>query len=561
MGRRSLGVGRSPLGATPALLLVLLLVISPRARADGSNDRFFPNGGQRGTTVSLSFPGMASVESATLVVDGLGVKPVGPFLKGAGKLEIAADAEPGLRQVRLVGPKSATAPRPFLVGTLPVLLEAAEPNDSLEKAQKIDQLPVVVNGALNKGSDVDAYRVSLKKGDCLIAASESRRTAAPTNLALHVRDLSGREIPTEWDFHRRDPWYACAIPSDGEYVVQLNEVTNNMGGGGDDTLYWVTLTTGPWLDYVIPPGARRGAAAHLTFTGWNFGKAGPGTLTGDVNVPSDAGPEFAASAGGAPNSLPLATGDRPEISETEPNDTAAQAQAIEVPVTVNSVFAARGDRDCYRFQAQKGKTLDLRVDARELDSYADPVLLLQDTAGKTLETADDQQASRDPRMVWTPPADGTYTVVLRDVAVASRGGPTFYYRITIAPVEPELRLSVTEPMLLLKPGGKVELTVTVHQTFQTGEVTLQVEGLPPGVTAEPVKVKPQPDRKSSSQAKLVLNAAAGAVPAFGLIRVTGTAAGSAPLRTEARWMITGDGGWGFGTGSTTTLVAIITPPA
>jgi hypothetical protein len=119
------------------LLLALLLLLPASTHADGPAERVFPPGGQRGTTVTLTFPGMERVDSAALLVDGAGLKPLGPFLKGVGKVEIAADAEPGVRQLRLVGPKSATQPRPFAVGVFAEVLER-EPNDTFETAQRLE---------------------------------------------------------------------------------------------------------------------------------------------------------------------------------------------------------------------------------------------------------------------------------------------------------------------------------------------------------------------------------------------------------------------------------------
>lgn len=177
-----------------------------------------------------------------------------------------------------------------------------------------------------------------------------------------------------------------------------------------------------------------------------------------------------------------------------------------------------------------------------------------------LDSADDAPTSRDPRLLWTAPADGSYRLTVRDLAGAGRGGPQFYYRLSVAPLEPELRLTAAQPTALVRPGAKVELTVSVFQAFQPGAVTVRVEGLPKGVTAEPVSVKPSPDRAQTMQAKLVLTAAADAAPGFAPVRVIAAAGGASPLEAEARWMMTGDGGWGYGTGSTGMLVVLVTPP-
>ena len=542
------------------LLLSTLFLIPAAAYADGAAERVFPPGGQRGTTLTLTFPGMEKVDSATLLVDGAGLKPLGPFLKGVGKVEIAADAAPGVRQVRLIGPKTATQPRPFAVGTLPEVLEV-EPNDTFEKAQRLEHLPLTLNGSIPKSGDVDIYRVSLKKGDFLVAASESRRLAGPVYLALYVRDPQGHSIPVDVDNRKIDPVFTCAIPADGDYFIELCDVTSNMGTIDESCQYRVHLTTGPWLDYASPPSATRGTTAHLSLHGYNLeGKTGPGVLTLDQAIPANAGERFSFSASGAPNSLELLTTSQAEGAEAEPNDTPDHAQELQLPAAIHGDFGRRGDVDRFRFTAKAKETLLIDVDARELGSLADPQFVLLDAAGKMVLSVDDAEGSRDPKAVWTVPADGTYTVVLRDLAGASRGGPSSYYRLSIGAAKPEISLLAKEPALVLKPGAKAEWNVVVYQAFQPQPLTLRVEGLPSGVTAEPAKVNPHPATYTNqTQVKITLTAAAGAAPGSTPVRIVAVGADGAPV-AEAVWMLTGDGNQPLGSGSTHQLLVLVPTP-
>src|SRR4051794_13313745 len=91
-------------------LIAPIVSCSPARSQFEAADHLYPAGAQRGTTVSLTFSGMADAETATLLIDGPGIRPLGPFLKGAGKVEIAPDAAPGARQLRLVSAKKATNP-------------------------------------------------------------------------------------------------------------------------------------------------------------------------------------------------------------------------------------------------------------------------------------------------------------------------------------------------------------------------------------------------------------------------------------------------------------------
>jgi len=504
--------------------------------------------------------------TSVLVADGAGVKPVGPFLKGVGQVEVAADAQPGMRQVRLVGAKKATTPRPFLVDPTPTLLdvEVADKkaaNDRLSQAQRIETLPIALNGSLAKSQDIDVYRLTLKKGDCLVAASESRTIAAPTNLGVFLRDLEGRKLPLQLEYRKRDPVYWCIVPADGDYQLQLFEVTNNMGDVGEQTLYRLAVTTGPWLDYVLPAGGPRGSTARVTASGWNLaGKPGPGTVEASVPIPADAPNPFPVAAEGAPNSIPLAVGDYAEALEKEPNNTPEQAQPLSFPATINGGFQERGDVDRYRLAVRAKETLTITVEARDLDSYADVTVRILDTSGKTLISEDDMRTSRDPQLTWTARMDGDYSIEVRDLAGGSRGGPTSFYRLHVTTVQPRLEVVAREAVVTVKPGAKVDLPVTVFQLYQPGEVTLQVEGLPAGLKAEPVKVKPSPDRENSSQTRLVVTADAGAAPGFAMVRVIATTAGERPLTAVATWALTGDGGWTYGTGKTDRFVVLVPTP-
>lgn len=538
------------------LALAALLLLAAPAWAQDMN-RLFPLGGQRGTTVALQFPGMDKEESAKLLVDGPGIEAKGPFVKGAGEVVIAPDAAFGVRQLRLVGAKTATQPRPFAVGPLPEVLEK-EPNESASQAQPLT-LPVTLNGGIKAGSDTDLYKLTLKKGDFLVISGESRMLAANTYLGFYLRDPAGRSLSTSLDVRRMDPVCTFQAPEDGEYLLQLYDVTGNMGSVDAGSYYRLFLTTGPWLDYALPPSAARGAGTRVTLHGWNLGgKAGPGTATVDFSAPAEGEKAWLAGAG-APNAVSVALTDGPVAAEAEPN-TAAAPQVLTLPVAVSGAFQERGDVDAFQFTAKAKDRLLIDVTAREWSSFADPTLSLRDAAGKTIQNVDDADRTRDPRLVWTVPADGTYTVVLRDVAGSSRGGPSSFYQLRIAPAEPQLSATVEEPTVTVKPGAKAELTVRVTQSYQPGEVTVRVEGLPAGVTAEPVKTPGLPTREGSAQVKLSFTAPAGAAPTSAPIRIIAETGGEKPLRSAATWQRTGDGGTPLGSGSTTVLLVLVPAP-
>ena len=99
---------------------------------------------------------------------------------------------PGVYWLRAYNAEGASGLRPYIVGTLPEVMEK-EPNDEPRKAQKIEGSTVVVNGKLEKNGDVDCFAVELKKGQTLVASLEAHDTLrSPMDGMLQV--LVGRRL-------------------------------------------------------------------------------------------------------------------------------------------------------------------------------------------------------------------------------------------------------------------------------------------------------------------------------------------------------------------------------
>lgn len=497
------------------------------------------------------------------MVDGAGLKGVGPFKKGVGKIEVAADAAPGVRHVRLAGAKGVTSPRPFAVGALPELLEK-EPNGAPVQAQRIETLPVTINGVLPTRGDLDLFAVTLKQGECLVVAGESRALGAPTNLLARVRTADGQALVQQVDHRTRDPLFGFTAPADGEYFVELQDVLNNYSNVNADYVYRITLTKGPWLDAVFPPGGQRGQVTRFRFTGWNLaGKNGPATVEAEVAIPAEAPPSYEISAAGAANRLTVAAGDHAEITEQEAQPAAGapaiEPQRVTPPVIVNGAFGERGDLDRFRITARKGDRFRLDVDARQIGSFADPLLSVRDMKGASLSTDDDARGGRDPRLEWTAPADGDYTITLRDIASGSRGGPEFFYRLSIAPPAPELRATIPDPTLTLAPGKTVDLAVKITGALIPEPVQVSVEGLPSGVTAAPVTITLGKSGTGSVDAKLSLAATPGATPGSSLLRIV-VKGGGLTAPATATWVLATDRSGTLAEGSTERPALIIPAP-
>src|SRR5438552_2362245 len=104
---------------TRAALLVAALLPAAVAAAPPSVTYLYPAGARRGTTVEVTAAGNFERWPVRAWADRRGVE-VRPA-KDPGKLSVtvAADVVPGVCWVRLYDEQGASAPRPFLIGTLP----------------------------------------------------------------------------------------------------------------------------------------------------------------------------------------------------------------------------------------------------------------------------------------------------------------------------------------------------------------------------------------------------------------------------------------------------------
>ena len=184
--------------------------------------------------------------------------------------------------------------------------------------------------------------------------------------------------------------------------------------------------------------------------------------------------------------LPLRVSRLPGTIETEPNDEPKQARAAAIPGVLHGVLGKPGDQDHFRVTLKKGQLYQLAAETHTIGSPADVELVLLDAAGKEVSRADD--SGRDEaRMNISPPADGDYTLVVRELV--NWGGPEFAYAIRFQPRPPSLSLSSGVTRIALPQGTRQPLPLSLGQTAVKGDVSLKLLGAPKGVTIKITEVK------------------------------------------------------------------------
>ena len=511
-------------GSLGALALILALARASFA-APPTLDHLFPAGAARGTSVEVTAAGKFDRWPARGWASSPGLRIEAGAEKGKLRVDVAADAAPGVHWVRLVDDEGATAPRPFVVGILPELAES-EPNDEPKGAQRIDRPAVTVNGRLAKTGDVDGFAVRLRRGQTLVASMEAhRRLGSPMDGVLQVATPDGFVLAHVDDDNDRDPRLVFEAPADGDYVVRafafpFVQTSTIRFAGAASYVYRLTLTTGGFVDHAFPPVVSRSGPGSVEVMGWNIPEAARRLEvepSGDSEADDADGPvRLEHPLLGNPAEVRVVAG--PAIVEAEPDD-ARHPQPITLPVAIAGRLDPPRDVDGFAFAATKGQRVGFRLESRSLGLPPDAVLRVADASGASLAEVDDAQGGFDPEIRFTAPADGTYTLTVRDLN--GRGGPRHAYLLTAGNPPPDFALTLKADQFALAAGKPTEVVIAVDRREGYAEaIEVGLADRFDGVIAAPVTSHPSGPSARSVTLKLIPCECARTGP----IRVVGVAA-------------------------------------
>jgi hypothetical protein len=464
-------------------LCVLCVFCGESSSAPPNVTHFYPAGGRRGTTVDVTAGGTFERWPVQVWASDKAITATAEKEKGKLSVQIAADAVPGVYWLRLHDEQGASTLRPFVVGTLPEVLEK-EPNDEPARAQSIS-LPAVVNGRLEKPGDVDVFAVTLKRGDTLVASVDAFRSLrSPMDGVLQVLSPDGFVLDQNNDWSGLDPQVVYTVPKDGTYLVRLFAFpavadASIRLSGGETFVYRLTLTTGGFADFPVPLAVERKPGSTVEIQGWN--------------IPAE------ARRLPVPVDQEVATVFHPRLAnpvqvrvEKHPCLDARPDGPLTPPFSLTGRLMKPGDVGKVAVSAKKGQALSIRVESRDLGLDVNPVIRVLDATGKQLATAEPKAINKDADLSFTPPADGVYTVEVRDLHAG--GGPRFVYLLRVAAPEPDFELTVTADRFALKPGTPLDIPVTIARKGGFArDAEVIAEALPAGVSAAVVPPAGKPD--------------------------------------------------------------------
>ncbi|WP_202920315.1 PPC domain-containing protein [Urbifossiella limnaea] len=465
----------------------------------------FPAGGPRGGTVEVTASGTFDPWPAKVWVSRPGLTVTPAKDKGKFTVAVAADAAPGVYWLRAHNADGASPLRPFVVGTLPEIVES-EPNDETAQAKVIDAPGVVVNGRLAKAGDVDSFAVALKQGQTLVASVAANDTLkSPMDGVLQVVSPGGFVVDQNNDRRGMDSQLTFTAPAAGTYVVRLFAFPATPDSsirlfGSDACVYRLTITTGGFAEFATPLAvAPDGGIVEVT--GWNVPDAAR-----RLTVPK-----------GEPGPVDLF---HPLLGNT--------IRVRRESGTVTGKVESAGAPFETTVAGRKGQPLAVRAESRAVGLDVNPVVRVLGPDGKQLARAEPGKLHSDTALTFTPPADGEYRVAVSDLyGAAGRRG---VFLLKVAAPEPDYDLSVPADRIAVPPGKSVDVTVKVaRRNGFSKPVEVVAEGLPEGVTL----ATKAPAGKADPNA-VVVSLSAGKAGVSGALRLVGRVAGEPALSRPAR---------------------------
>ncbi len=525
----------------PALLIAMplwaaALVGTLRAQIPNPRlDAVFPPGGQIGTEVEVRVSGGNLEGPASLLVSDpdIAAEPVasdaGEAQPGLFRISIPEARKPGVVELWVHGAYGISNSRLFAIGARSEFADHA-PSSTPGKAHPVSLGTTVHGRALEKARC--HYRVFVLEGQRLIVSCLARELDSAIEPVLELYDSQGRLVAR--DLRGRILDHRPGV-SQAFHVA----IHDRLYRGGDAYFYRLAIHAGPHIDHVLPLSVAPGGPRDLILLGRNLPEAEPAGVALDSGLPLEraavrtevpfpegtgelAGlrhlyPGFplhrslpAAALGLLEDPLPLRLGIAPRQGTAEAPLSGEEDQVLEPPVSVTGLFHPAGDRDAYRFRAEKGKRYRIEVRSSRLGYPTSPMVEVEgrDAQGeaRSLLTLNPSFANLGdaafPLHAWDcsgwfqAPGTGEYTLAVRDLFNQGGSDAQRLYELCIREPRPGFRAvsvaqsalhrniarnALVEPLTLL--SGQV-LPVRIHLERIDGfggPVRLAAGKAPPGI--------------------------------------------------------------------------------
>ncbi len=382
-----------------------------------------PPGGQTGTTIEVLATGKHEDWPPDFWVSRKGLTIEALEKSGQLKITIAKDAQPGPVLVRLLGQKGISIAHTFVISQQEETLES-EPNNHLAEAQKIEKIPALINGRLQKKGDTDFFQFHLKKGETLSAKLDGYSLYSSIDAFLHILDPRGYELAVASDTHNLDPHLVYTARQNGMHTLQVLAVTSKAStsiqyAGDENSVYRLKLSLGK-------PSSPPPSAEHT------------------------------------------------ELSPTK---------VLNVPSSLAGIFKLPDETDTYQVKVSKGTSAHIHVEAHSLQFPTDTVLEVYNGEKLIKEVDDEDRNSPDAGYLLKSGTDTPYTLKIRERY--GNAGENYKYRLSINEPKPSFEPTIAKDIHEAKLEKKLEIKINLNRkNGHKQPLKVKLSGLPEPICAE-----------------------------------------------------------------------------
>ncbi|MEZ6131575.1 MAG: PPC domain-containing protein [Planctomycetaceae bacterium] len=440
-----------------------------------------------------------------ITAEFLETKPIDAPRSGRGRpgtpfrfrVTVPEDQLLGIYEMRVATKTAVSSVAHLMVTDLPVVNEDPKAeNGTVATSMPVD-VPSAIAGTCEETEDVDCYRFTATAGQTITfevfaqrvtEAVHSMQSGNGTYLMDSILTLmtSSGQVLAQNDNHiGGDAFLAYTFPTAGEYVVSVRDARYI---GNTKYVYCLQVSDRPYAHTVFPVAVQRGQRQDVQVVGHQLGTSSTATIDTTSENESIGWRTMPLHVeAGETNPVSVLVSEHPQHIAPDGNHLPESAMALTFPVGVSGRFTAPDQTHRFTFTGSANQFIRFDVTAQDIGLPLDAVLEIQDANGKTLVETDDILNTKDPQLHFRCPADGQYTLLLRDLH--DRGGERFQYHLSAVPAGPDFELYGEYYYAQLAPGTRMAWFANIirHNGF-TGPVEIVLEDLPEGVSYEPVTI-------------------------------------------------------------------------
>ena len=522
-----------------SVVLGLLMTVPAFAQIEPVLNTVSPSGGQSGTTFEVSVTG-TQLESAQRLQSNIADFTCELVSANRFRVTIPSTTHPGQYDLWTSGENGVSNLRAFSVGRHVELLEV-EPNETDSSAMPVP-LDRVVNGQLDKPGDVDHFRIQASRGQRVIIECSAERIDSRLRAVLELFDDQGRRVAVNRGYYGIDPLIDFVAPSDGTYVVRLQDL---ISFGGPESHYRLEFDTQPRVAFARPSVIQQGQSARVTLFGWNLSPAiesveasGPSALNSGQQAPTDASfksqphagtfeqleVEIPATLAQRSNPIPLrlqpslaitaansfafspdnshapvmiGLSDIPVTNDLVDNHSPESAQRISIPCELSGQLAEAGEQDWFTIDTQRGEVLHLEAFGQRISSPVDLQISIHDDVKRSMlaefsdqpENLGDEFSTShlDPAGRWVCPKNGRYFIVVRNLNRGVRNDERRVYQLSVRREEPDFQVvavsstNSARAVNIAQGGRQIVKLIALRQRGYSGAIRVSAKDLPGGI--------------------------------------------------------------------------------